>query len=195
MTIAALEVAAACGAAPRIVSDIDVAAEHIADLASAWGPDGPEDGLAKQLARALAGTIPVIAGAGVTAPVAYRWKTQFNENAQIPAFANELPELDHNELVGWGGSNRLGRFSAVFLEDPGTHPRIAQRVALTQELIGGSATGGTHRVEAIGTTPFDRVFSLVLLGDLVSLYSAILLGVDPTPVTVLDELKAKLNAS
>ena len=195
MTIAALEVAAACGAAPRIVSHIDVAAEHLEDLAILWGPEGAEDSQAKQLARDLAGTIPLIIGAGVTAPIAYRWKTQFNENAQVPAFAHELPELDHNEIVGWSSASEFGSFSAVFLEDPaGMHPRIAERVELTEELIRDQAVG-THRLQTIGTTPFDRVFSLVLLGDLVSLYVAILRSVDPTPVAVIDELKKRLAGS
>ena len=71
--------------------------------------------------------VPVIAGAGLTPPIAYRWKTQFNENAKLPAFAHELPELDHNEIVGWAAARRRsGRFAAVFLDDP-TRTRASQR--------------------------------------------------------------------
>src|SRR5581483_11977238 len=73
MTVAALEVAALCGAGPRMNSEIDVAASHSEQLVAEWGPDAPEDSLAKEIARALHGTIPVIAGAGLTAPVANRW--------------------------------------------------------------------------------------------------------------------------
>ncbi|HWX88634.1 MAG TPA: bifunctional phosphoglucose/phosphomannose isomerase, partial [Solirubrobacteraceae bacterium] len=76
MTVAALEVAALCGAGPRLTSEIDVAASHTEQLVAEWGPDSPEDSLAKQTARALLGTAPAIAGAGLTAPIAYRWKTQ-----------------------------------------------------------------------------------------------------------------------
>ena len=89
-----------------------------------WGPDSPEDSLAKTIARSLHGTVPQIAGAGLTTPIAYRWKTQINENASAPAFAAELPELDHNEIVGWEGAAGLGRFSAVFLDDCDLHPRV-----------------------------------------------------------------------
>jgi glucose/mannose-6-phosphate isomerase len=194
MTVAALEVAAACGAAPRIVSDVDVAAEHLEALVSEWGPDGPDDGKAKALARALQGTIAVIAGADVTAPIAYRWKTQINENAKLPAFAHELPELDHNEIVGWEGAPSLGRFSAIFLEDTDIHPRIGERVKLTTELIGTDGVA-THRIQGSGSTPFERIFSLVLLGDLTSLYLAVLRGVDPGPVEVIDSLKDRLGKS
>src|SRR3954469_11602814 len=95
MTVAVLEVASHCGAAPRTALDIDVAAEHLEELVIAWGPEAPEDSQAKALARSLMGTIPVVYGAGLTAPIAYRWKTQINENAKIPTFSHELPEMDH----------------------------------------------------------------------------------------------------
>src|SRR5258708_32328117 len=116
MTVAALEVAALCGAGPRLTSEIDVAASHTEQLVSEWGPDAPEDSLAKEIARGLYGTTPVIAGAGLTTPIAYRWKTQINENAKQPAFASELPELDHNEQVGWEGARGSASFSALFLD-------------------------------------------------------------------------------
>ena len=76
-----------CGAAPSLRAEIEVAAAHAEGLAREWGPDGPRTARAKALARRLHGTVPVIAGAGLTAPVAYRWKTQINENAKLPAFA------------------------------------------------------------------------------------------------------------
>jgi len=193
MTVAALEVAAFCGAGPRMNSEIDVAADHLEHLVDEWGPDSPEDSEAKALARALHGSIPVLCGAGVTVPIAYRWKTQLNENAKVPAMAHELPEFDHNDIVGWAGAPELGRLSAVFLEDSDTHPRIQRRVELTERLIAPHAVG-THRVASRGTTCTERVFSLVLLGDLVSLYLAVLRGVDPTPVAVIEELKASLAA-
>jgi len=191
MTVAALEVAGLCGAGPRIGSEIDVAADHLEQLAVQWGAAGPEDSEAKTLARALHDSVPVIAGSALTGPIAYRWKTQLNENAKVPAFSHELPELDHNEIVGWQAAASLGRFTAIFLEDSDTHPRVQERVALTRELIADQATG-TFVVRSRGTTAVERVFSLVLLGDLVSLYVAVLRGVDPTPVVVIDELKARL---
>ncbi|MGH2890463.1 MAG: SIS domain-containing protein, partial [Solirubrobacteraceae bacterium] len=99
--VVALEVAALAGAASGLRTEIDVAAGHAERLTADWGPEAPEDSQAKSLARALVGTVPQIAGAGLTAPIAYRWKTQINENAGAPAFAARLPELDHNEIVGW----------------------------------------------------------------------------------------------
>ena len=192
LTVAALEVARLCGAGPRMGSEIDVAADHLEQLVVEWGAESPEDSAAKVLARALHDSVPLIAGAGLTSPIAYRWKTQFNENAKIPAFTHELPELDHNEVVGWQQASSLGRFAAVFLDDSDTHPRVKRRMTLTCELIGDGATS-THIVHSRGDTTVQRVLSLVLLGDLVSVYVAVLRGTDPTPVDVLETLKQRLH--
>jgi glucose/mannose-6-phosphate isomerase len=192
MTVAALEVAALCGVGPRMNSEIDVAADHLEELVVEWGPEGDDAGEAKRLARALNGTVPVIAGAGLTTPLAYRWKTQINENAETPAFALELPELDHNDIMGWAAAGDFGRFSAVFLDDDDAHPRVKERIALTARLIRPGAVG-VHRVFSRGQTSVERVFSLVLLGDLVSLYLAVLRGVDPEPVVAIEAVKAELG--
>ena len=192
LTVAALEVAAACGAGPRLSPEIDVAGTHLEQLVAAWGPDSPADSEAKALARALDGTVPIIMGAGLTAPIAYRWKTQINENAKQPAFSSELPEADHNELVGWTTAERFGRFSAVFLGDADATPRIVERVALTRELLAGRAAS-THVIATRGQTSVERVFSLLLLGDIVSVYLAILAGQDPQDIGAIDELKSRLS--
>lgn len=191
MTVAALEVAGLCGAGPRMGSEIDVAADHLEHLVDEWSAHGPEDSEAKTLARGLRDSVAVIAGSGITQAVAYRWKAQLNENAKVPAFTHELPELDHNEIVGWQDAPTLGRFAAIFLDDSDTPLRVKQRIELTRELIGDKATG-TYVVQSRGHTAVERIFSLVLLGDLVSLYVAVLRGTDPTPVDVIEQLKARL---
>jgi glucose/mannose-6-phosphate isomerase len=194
LLVVGLEVAGLCGVAPRVHLEIDVAAAHAEQLVAEWGPDGPEDSLAKAIAHGLHGTIPQIAGSGLTAPIAYRWKSQINENVKQPAFSHELPELDHNEIVGWEGAGELGRFSAVFLADSDLHPRIQQRIELTRGLIASQAAA-TYRVESRGEHQTERLISLVLLGDLVSIYMAVLRGVDPSPIDVLDRLKGELARS
>jgi glucose/mannose-6-phosphate isomerase len=190
--VVALEVAGTCGAGEHLHSEIDVAAARAEELVAAWGPEGDDDALPKALARGLHGTVPQIAGAGLTVPIAYRWKTQINENSKAPCFANELPELDHNEIAGWEGAKQLGPFSAVFLDDSDLHPRIRQRIELTRGLI-ASRGAATFRVEALGETRTERLVSQVLLGDLVSLYLAVLRGVDPASVEAIDHLKQALE--
>jgi glucose/mannose-6-phosphate isomerase len=187
--VAALETAALCGAAPSLRHEIEAAASLARELAEQWGPEGPEDGEAKELARRLDGSVPVIAGAELAAAAAYRWKCQINENAGIPAFASVLPELNHNEVVGWPSAD--GRLSAVFLEDPGSHPRNRLRSELSADQASAGAAV-VERVTARGETPMERLISLVLLGDLVSLYLAVLRGEDPVSIPPIDALKAAL---
>jgi glucose/mannose-6-phosphate isomerase len=189
--VVSLEVAALAGVCEPLHTEIDVAAAHAGELIAEWGPEAHEDSLAKALARRLHGTVVQVAGADLTAPVAYRWKTQLNENSKLPAFAAELPELDHNEIVGWESAGDLGPFSAVLLDDSDLHPRIRRRVELTQQLIAESGAVA-ERVQSVGGTRVDRLVSMVLLGDLVSLYLAVLRGVDPANVDVLTRLKQEL---
>ena len=191
MTVAALEVAWLCGAGPRMGAELDVAADHLEQLVVDWGAEAAEDCEAKTLARALHDSVPVIAGSGLTSSIAYRWKTQLNANAKVPAFAHVLPELDHNEIQGWQNAAGFGRFAAVFLDDSDTHPRIKRRIAATRDLIAPQASG-TFVATSRGRTAVERVFSLVLLGDLVSLYVAVLRDADPTPVEHIDALKRRL---
>jgi glucose/mannose-6-phosphate isomerase len=192
MLVAALEVAAACGAGPHLTSELDVAAEHLEELVVEWGPEGAEDNDVKTLARALQGTVPVIVGAGITTPVADRWKGQINRLARVPAFASELPEADHHEIAGWEGAEDLGRFSAVFLDDSDLHPRVLARIALTREIV-ERHSAGTHVLTSRGQTAVERVLSLVLAGDLVALYLGVLRGIDPAAPSCVEQLKADLQ--
>ena len=189
--VAALEAAALGGAAPSLRDEIEAAADLAEALAAEWGPTADESSEAKAIARSLHGTVPVIAGAEVGAAAAYRWKCQFNENAQLPAFASALPELSHNEVVGWESARELGRFSYVSLEDPSAHERNRLRAELTTEIASAGADP-VVRVQARGASRVERLVSLVLLGDLVSIYAAVLRGADPVDIPAIDSLKAAL---
>jgi glucose/mannose-6-phosphate isomerase len=191
MIVATLECAALCGAAPGLHSEIDTATALLERLVEEWGPDSPDDSQPKAIARTLRGTIPVIHGSDPTTASARRWKTQLNENAKAAAFWSELPEANHNEICGWERGLGSAPFSAAFLEDPDQHPRIQKRIELTckeVEQAGGSAV----RAESRGDSRLERVLSLVLLGDLASVYLAVLDGTDPTPVEPIERFKAAL---
>jgi glucose/mannose-6-phosphate isomerase len=192
--VSALEAAFLAGAAPSVRDEIVAAASLVDTLVEEWGPDAPEDSQAKSIARALHGTVPVIVGAELASAAAYRWKCQFNENAELPAFASALPEADHNEVVGWDAAGGLGRFSYVSLEDPGSHPRNALRAELTAEAAAAGADP-VVRVTARGSSAVERLVSLVLLGDLVTIYAAVLRGADPVDIPGIDKVKAALSAA
>jgi glucose/mannose-6-phosphate isomerase len=191
MLVAALEVAAIAGVAPRIRTEIDPCFAALGELALEWGPEASDGNLAKQLSQQALDSCVCIYGAGPTAAVAYRWKTQLNENAKLPAFAAEVPEADHNEIVGWEGASGLGRFFAVFLADSDQHPRTRRRIEVTAKLIEPAASG-IAIVPSRGNGRLERLLSLVMLGDLMSVYLAVLRELDPTPVAIIDRLKTEI---
>jgi len=148
---------------------------------------------AKKIAGMLEGKLPLVWGQeGLLAVAAQRWRTQLNENAKVAAFSSALPELDHNEIVGYEkGSPAVADLAIVTLRMPGEDPRISRRIDATLERIGG-LIGGWVEAPAIGESALARLMSAVLLGDFVSVYLAVRRGVDPTPVTAIEELKTRL---
>jgi glucose/mannose-6-phosphate isomerase len=186
MFVAAVEIAGMTGAGPGLHAEIDSTAAHIEERRDALQRQ------AEDLAAQLQGSVPVIYGSDLTVPVAYRWKTQLNENGKVPAFTHELPEMNHNEIVGWEGAAEAGSFAAVFLEDSDQHPRVRQRVELTAELVEGLGAK-VIRLESEGDTRTERMLSMVMLGDLVSLHAAAARGIDPSPVPIIERLKDQLG--
>ncbi len=184
MFAVAAEVAALAGAAPRVHNEIEGAAAFLERESEALQTR------AAAVAAELEGTFPVVYGAGLTAPVARRWKTQVNENAKLPAFFSELPEADHNELCGWPAGE--GRLAAVFLEDPDQHPRERRRFELTAAALAGDGAVAV-RVEAAGETRVARLLWATMLGDLVSLELARARGVDPLPVEPIERFKEAMG--
>jgi glucose/mannose-6-phosphate isomerase len=178
---AAAEVAALAGVAPRIRTEIDVAAGFLEERREALR------GRAGEIAAQL-GETTVVYGAELTAPVARRWKGQLNENAKLPAFFAELPEADHNEICGWSPAAVEGGHAAVFLEDRDQHPRERLRFELTAAAV-EAAGARAVRLETKGDTRVQRLLWATLLGDLVSLAVAERVGADPESIVAIDRLK------
>jgi len=148
---------------------------------------------AKQMAARLHGKLPVIlATDGTTAAAALRWKTQLNENSKVTALLSVFPELNHNDIVNFSYL-RSGEhnFSVVILRDEDDFGRIKRRIEITKSLISGNV-GGIAEIWAKGKSLLARTMSLVLYGDYLSVYLAVLSSVDPTPVDVIDKLKKEL---
>jgi glucose/mannose-6-phosphate isomerase len=186
MFVAAAEGAALAGVAPALRAEVEGAAEFLAERAPAL------ERSAAEVATELDGTVPVIYGADLTAPVAQRWKTQINENAKAQAFHSELPEADHNEICGWEGLPEGTRLSVAMLEDEDQGERIGLRFELTAEAIEAAGIP-VARVRTEGPSRSARLFDAAMLGDLVSVRLAEARGVDPLPVPALDSLKSALG--
>jgi glucose/mannose-6-phosphate isomerase len=147
---------------------------------------------AKQLAVKLHRHLSVIYGGGVLAEVAHRWKTQLNENSKTWAFYEVFPELNHNAVVGYEFPQELaGQAFVVLLRSAGLHERIRLRYDVTCQLL-EQAKVGYEIIDAEGNNPLSQMMSLILFGDYVSYYLALLYKVDPTPVTPISYLKKKL---
>ena len=147
---------------------------------------------AKQLAQRLHQRLPVIYSAGILAQVARRWKGQLNETSKMWCFYEELPEANHNALVGYGLPKEIAaKALVVFLRAPSLHPRLLLRYELTQTAL-EEAGVESATVDAEGKSPLAQIMSAVLFGDWVSLYLAVLNGVEPAPTPPIAKLKDRL---
>jgi glucose/mannose-6-phosphate isomerase len=184
------------GVIPQLDGELEDGRNALDAAVAAYGPQLPEDeNPAKQLANALVGAVPVIYGAEATAALAYRWKCQFNENSKVPAFSHALPEMDHNEIVGYEGMSEFHTLAHVLmLRDARQHRQVERRFDLTKRLI-EQRVRGVINISGDGDTALARLLDLVLLGDYVSLYLACLREVDPGPVDIIEQLKRDLATS
>ena len=146
-----------------------------------------------RLAEQLHGKLPIIySSTEHFDAVGLRWRGQICENAKQLAFGHVLPEMNHNELVGWKNlPETMKQMHVVFLRDRGTHKRVAIREEITKGIVSDLASGVTE-VWSEGKSLLARMFYLIHFGDWVSYYLAILNNEDPTPVKVIDFLKGEL---
>jgi len=162
-----------------------------------FGGDRPTDtNPAKRLAHSLHGRYPVIYTSDKPfGPVGNRWKCQFNENSKTAAHHNVIPEMCHNEIEAIPFPPEFAPLAlAVFLEDRGDHPRIRRRFEIVKEILYDNNLESVS-VFALGRELMARIFYLILLGDFVSFYLAILNNIDPTPIANIDRLKSLLNSN
>jgi glucose/mannose-6-phosphate isomerase len=164
----------------------------------------------KSLARELAGAVPMVWGTSALAAVAaYRFACQLNENAKYPCVYGGLPEANHNQVVAFDGPfggpfggtedhdffrDREGAETGlhlIVLRDVDEHPQVARRRAVSVELARARGIPLTE-IGAEGTHPLERIATLIALADYTTVYLAIALGVDPTPVAAIQELKARI---
>jgi glucose/mannose-6-phosphate isomerase len=178
---------------PSLEKEVGEALEVLAEGRSLWRASTPRrSNKAKQVAAKIAHALPLLyAPEGATQAVAFRWKTQLNENSKMVAYNCALPELDHNEIVGLKKPFAADRPLALFLRDRREPGRMKDRVEITKDLL---KDAGLEVMEAWGRGrgALARMVSLVYLGDYVSAYAGFLRGFDPTPVKVIEKLKKEL---
>jgi glucose/mannose-6-phosphate isomerase len=185
----------AMGTLPPLADDVAEAVAEIEGSFATLGADVPTtDNAAKALASRIGRRIPVVWGAdGIGSVAAARWKTQVNENAKRPAFWSSMSELDHNEVVGWTQPFADG-FVVIGLRHAGEHEELGPRFPLSFD-IARNAGADVEEVHAAGTSALARLMTLIAMGDVTSVYLALANDVDPTPVPVIERLKAALAGS
>ena len=195
LTVPLLMILHRLGLTPDPANDINETSALLEKLGQTWGVevDTPNN-LAKNVAHALTLRLPIIyAACGLFEVAAWRWKEQFCENAEILSWHNAFPELNHNELVGWGLRRALDQnLQVIYLRDRQDYVRVQKRMEVSRELIAQSSAP-VIEVWSEGHSLLARLFSLIFLGDLASVYLAVLNGVDPTPVKKIDLLKERLE--
>jgi glucose/mannose-6-phosphate isomerase len=176
---------------PEVHRDVDEAIQVMEELRDEIGSDMPTDrNEAKMLATRLFEKLPIIYAGLPLTEVAHRWKSQLNESAKVWSFHDELPELHHNAIVGFALPKQIATSTLVILLASGdlVHRRVRMRYDFTRNQL-AEAGVETADVDSRGASALAQMMSLILFGDYVSTYLALLYEVDPTPTGVIEELR------
>ena len=144
---------------------------------------------AKEIAAFLHGKVGILYGSNEYEPVLVRARQQFNENSKLLCWHHALPEMNHNELVGWGGGD--DRFAVLFFQNDEVHRRTAKRIDITREKI-EEITSNVMDLHSEGASLIERSIYLINVVDWASLYLAEMKDVDPIDIAVIDYLKSTL---
>ena len=176
-----------------IAQTISSKADWLAEQIDSWHLGVPvHENYAKQLALLAAGKTPVIYGGPLTAALAYKWKISWNENAKNTAFTNRYPEFNHNEFVGWSSHPVEKPFIIFDLVSSFESARIHERMQLSDQLLSGLRPKA-NRIDLQGDDLIAQCLWGTALADMTSIYVAILNGVRPEPVDLVEKLKTTLS--
>ena len=144
----------------------------------------------ERIAKKIQNRTPIVYASELFGPIAYRWKTQFNENSKAAAFCHTFSEMNHNEIVGYQTMSK-DKFIAIFIKDKEDNERIKKRMEITKDII--SSKVDVEEVATKGSSILSRIFSGIYYGDFASYYLALANKIDPTPVAVIENLKKRLK--
>lgn len=172
--------------------ELEAAADWLKDQMGDWQPEVPAArNPAKQLAQEVMGKSPVMYAGPKLYPAAYKWKISFNENAKNVAWCGALPEFNHNEFLGWTSHPVDKPYAVIDLRSRLEHERVQKRFEITERLLSGKRPAA-HAVDAQGDNLLQQLMWVIAFGDFVSLYLALLNGLNPTPVELIEKLKTAL---
>ncbi len=169
------------------------AGDWLKDQKDSWRPDiATKDNLAKQIAMELAGKTVIVYSGPMLFPAANKWKICCNENAKNLAWAYQYPEFNHNEFIGWTSHPVDKPFALVEIRSNLEHERTQKRFEISERLLSGKRPMPVV-VEPKGDTHLQQLLWSSMLGDFVTIYLALLNGVNPTPVDLVEKFKTELR--
>lgn len=176
-----------------VITEVEALVEPLEKAVSQWMPSVPTNqNAAKQLAEKMVGKTLIAYGGPLTYPAAYKWKISANENAKNTAWSNYIPEFNHNEFIGWSSHPVEKPFAVVDLLSSYEHERVLRRFEVSDRLLSGRRPKSIE-IWAEGDSVLEHLLYLILLGDFATTYLAILNGVNPTPVELVEKFKKELD--
>lgn len=173
--------------------ELEQAAGFLQQAVRQWSATVPTaDNPAKQLAQEVIGKSAVVYAGPKLWPAAYKWKISFNENAKHVAWVNQYPEFNHNEFMGWTEQPTDKPYTVIDLRSDLEHSRVQKRFEVTERLLSGRRPA-PEVVQVQGDTLAQQLLWAVAFGDFVSLYTAILNGLNPAPVDLIEKFKKSLD--
>ena len=144
------------------------------------------------MGASLFNTIPIIYATDSYWPIARIAKIKFNENSKIPAFWNSFPELNHNEMVGF--TNTKENYRIIILRDPADDDKTNRRLSATADILRSQGIGLKTTIwDMEGSSQLAKIFSTLMIVDWASYFLALTMGIDPTPVALVESFKKMLQ--
>jgi glucose/mannose-6-phosphate isomerase len=173
--------------------ELEGSADYLKDAVKPWVATIPTDkNPAKQIALDVIGKSAVVYAGPMLWPAAYKWKISFNENAKHVAWANQYPEFNHNEFMGWTQQPIDKPYAVIDLRSKLEHPRVQKRFEVTERLLSGKRPAPIV-VECQGETVLQQLLWTIAFGDFVTIYTALLNGLNPAPVELIEKFKKSLD--
>jgi len=175
------------------IAQLEGSADFLKAAVEPWLPTVPTDiNPAKKIALEVIGKSAVIYAGPKLAPAAYKWKISFNENAKQVAWWNQYSEFNHNEFMGWTKQPVDKPYAVIDLRSNLEHPRIQKRFEVTERLLSGLRPAPIV-VNIQGQNLLEHLLWAIALGDFVTLYTALLNGLNPAPVDLIEKFKKSLD--
>jgi glucose/mannose-6-phosphate isomerase len=169
------------------------AGDWLKDQIGSFMPDVPtNDNPAKKLALELIGKSVVVYSGPKLFPAANKFKICLNESAKNVAWVNQYPEFNHNEFIGWTSHPEQKPYAVVEFRSNLENDRTQKRFEISERLLSGNRPA-PEVVVPVGDSLIKQLLWASNFGDFTSLYTAVLNGVDPTPVGLVEKLKQLLG--